>query len=167
MTEKYKHLSKKAHLLLSIADVKPLPRLTKCWILAERRSKDQRQNRLNIHIEGYFMEALRKAKRLLAQSPQTAFERDYRRSSTENAQAMHAFMSSTFYFYLECDPLFHYKVEFAFHHCPYEQQIRTLISKFQVDAEVSERIFKEGFATYFKQALAFQDSKFTYMLKAS
>jgi hypothetical protein len=167
MTERYKHLSKKAHLLLSIADVKPLPRFTKCWILAEKRSKDQHQNRLNIHIEGYFMEALRKAKRLLAQAPQTAFERDYRRSSTENAQTMHAFMSSSFYFYLECDPLFHYKVEFAFHNCPYEQQIRTLISKFQVDAEVTERIFKEGFTIYFKQVLAFQDSKFTYMLKAS
>jgi hypothetical protein len=148
--------------------IKPLPhkqRLHKSCLLAKYRLKDQLQKRINICIEENFMSVLNEVKFYHAQQPQIVFERDYRHDNRENAHAMHAFISNSFYFYLECDLVYHYKVEFAFHDCAYESKFRDLLSRFQLNKQIKEVALQPSFPIFYKAVLAIQDPKYTYLLK--
>jgi len=96
----------------------------------------------------------------MSQSTQPVFERDYRYGKTENALAMHAFMSSTFYVYLECDVHYNYNVEYAFRRCLFEAEIRTMLTGYPFNTRSKEIRLKPDFNTFFQRMLSFQDRQY-------
>ena len=101
--------------------------LPKTWIKAKHKNGEL-QNRANATIEHIYHSILNKAKKLSLTSSRPLFERDYRKDTLENHFAMHAFMSESFYFYLECDIIYSYQIQYSFHNCPFEQELRAMLT---------------------------------------
>lgn len=143
-----------------------LPRLNKLWRTAQTRANFQMQKMVNNNIELGYHRILRSAKQRLASHLQPVFERDQKQDDRDSATALHSFISNSFYFHLECDFQYDYRVTYAFCHCPYEQEIRELLSKYPFDARAKEVVLKPDFNTFYKAVLAYQHKRYQYVLKA-
>jgi hypothetical protein len=149
-----------------ISDIPPNQRMHKTWATAKRRGSNEVQERTNSTVEILYTSMLSKAKRLLGQAAYPVFERDYRQDRTESALAMHCFMSSNCYLRLECDALYNYRVEYAFHHCHFEQVIRAMLVGYPFDTHSAEVKLRPDFTTFYHRVLQVQDSKYiTYNSK--
>ena len=133
--------------------------MSKTWITAKRRSNHAAQQATNNTVEVFYKSILTNAKKMMSQSA-SVFERDYRYDKTENAFAMHAFMSSTFYFCLECDVHYNYNVEYAFCRCPYEAELRAMLTDYPFKLRSTEVTLTPDFNTFYQRVLSFQDNQF-------
>jgi hypothetical protein len=145
--------------------IPPIFRMRKQCQLAISRSGHVTQKRENKQIEDAYMRVLGQAKKILAEQPQQVFERNQRRDNTENAFTMHSFLSKGFFFELSCDISCNYQVEYAFNNCSNEQEIRLLLHAYPLNSHAKEVKLKPDFSTFYAAVLAFQDKKYTYLLK--
>jgi hypothetical protein len=118
----------------------------------------------NETIESQFLRTLAKVKKLLAREHPTAFERDYRNDNSQDAFAMHSFMTGTFYFHLECSFTYSYDVTYTFNHCEHEATIRELLKCYPLCTRAKETRLKPDFNTYFNTVLNVQDNKYIHPL---
>lgn len=155
--------SKKA----SVSSITPLnkqDRMVKRWKLAKKRTWDKKQQLNNITLETNYYAALKKIKQVLSNQQQTVFERDYKEDNLENALAMHAFLSPSFYFYLECDFAYYYQVEYAFNNCKQEAQIMAILKTYQLDQMGKQVRLQPDFSTFYRNVIAIQDKQYLYVL---
>jgi hypothetical protein len=167
MPENHVHHDKQRHFYLqlintppSIKQIPPNNRQTKRWHYAQRRDNMLGQKRDNIIVEGQFRSILAEVKKLSANEHTPVFERDYRKDNTESALAMHAYLSSSFYFFLECDILCEYRIAYAFHNCPYELAIRKLLEHYLLASRAKEQMLKPDFNTFYLNVLRVQDKQY-------
>lgn len=136
----------------------------KRWKVAEGRSVAL--DRVNGAVSGFYRDILSKVKQLLAQQPQTVFERDLRHDNTDDAFTMHAFISNSIYICLECAYNYEYNIEYAFNNCPFEAHVREWLSVYPVADRSREIALQPDFSIFFKGVQAYQPKKFTYLLQA-
>jgi hypothetical protein len=136
----------------------------KRWQIAQARCKYGRQQKDNANLEISYFNVLARVKRLMKGSRTLAFERDYKCDNTESNLAMHAFICDSFYLYLECEFDFCYSLEFAFHNCQCEVELRELLNPLKDHQRIKEVILKPDFLTYYKNVLAYQPEHFRYFL---
>ncbi len=140
---------------------KPWPlRSKKLWKVAQRRTNQVEQQRTNVTVEVKFGQILSKAKQLSANNTQPIFERDYRNDSTDSATFMHAYITSNFYFLLECDHFYNYRIEYGFYNCPFESVIRLIMVGYPFDERAQEVTPRPDFSTHYRNVLAYQDKKY-------
>ena len=144
-------------------------RLFKRWKTAQRRTPGQVNADQNFMVELHYHKILVKVKNLFATSPflssQLVFEKDYKEDNTENSFTMHSFISSSFFWYLECDFAYCYMVEYDFHNCPFEQEIRELIeSSFWGSTRVNQKPQKPNCEEFYKRVLKVQDKEYFNLL---
>jgi len=129
-------------------------------MVAKFRDNNISQKERNLKVEVSYTSTLKKAKALFAQCVHPIFERDYRKDNSESALAMHAYLTNSFYFYLECDYHCSYQVEFAFHNCPYKKEIRSLLHGFPCGIHAKEVQLEPDFAMFYLNVLKAQDKKY-------
>ena len=135
-------------------------RINKLWKIAQRRANHIEQQRMNLTVEGNYRQILAKAKQLSGDNTLPIFERDYRHDNTDNASFMHAFMTNSFYFLLECDHLYNYRIQYVFHKCPFEPVIRGMMVGYSFDERADEVSLKPSFSEHYRNVLAYQDKKY-------
>ncbi len=144
----------------------PARLLPKRWIAGRKLYKSSTMQKHNEAIQRRYHIILNQVKKLLAPYRPTVFEKDYRFDNTENSFALHAFLSETFYFYIECDFTYFYRVEYAFNNCKHEAEIRKLLDNYTFKERAKEISVLPDFNTFYDNVLAFQHERFVYVLKA-
>ena len=159
--------SKQEELYLQLINTKssivPIPmqlRMRKRCSFAASRDNHVSEKERNRKLEVAYMSILTKVKTLFALCVHPIFERDYRRYNSESAMAMHAYLTNSFYFYLECDFLYNTQCEFALHNCPFEKQIRALLSEFPYGIHAKEVPLKPDFTMFYLNVLKAQDKRY-------
>jgi hypothetical protein len=146
--------------------IQPIPvhlRIPKRWVLARRRNGVQQQLR-NETIESQYHSTLAKAKHLLKSQGGVYFDRDYKNDNTENAFLLHAFISDSFYFTLECSMFFVYQVEYAFCSCQHEEDLRKLLSSYTLSQHSKEVDLQPTFKTFYQTVITVQDKRYLHSL---
>jgi len=146
--------------------IQPIPvhlRIPKRWVLAKRRNGVQQQLH-NETIENQYHRILAKAKQLLKSQGGMYFERDYKHDNTENAFLLHAFISDSFYFTLECSMSFVYQCEYAFNNCLHEVAIRKQLSTYTLSQHAKEVDLQPTFKTFYQTVITVQDKRYLYSL---
>jgi len=167
MNETHSPTSKDYQLYCDLANSKstilPIPkhlRMKKRWGYAQTRSLHEPQKALNRTVEGKYHNLLTKVKQLLAGQPFPIFERDYRYDDSEDALALHAFISYSFYWYLECSYCYDYRISYAFNNCLFEAEVRALLRFHPFDLRATEVQLKPDFINFYKNVLKVQDRKY-------
>jgi hypothetical protein len=136
----------------------------KRWMIAQSRNENSRQHADSLALETGFAVALARAKRLLAGSNKLSFERDYKRDDRGGVLPIYAFLTDSIYLYLECSLDHNYVIQFAFHNCSIEPQLKELLLPLRNIGNVQEVKLKPDFPTFYKNVLAFQPKCFQYLL---
>lgn len=142
----------------------PLPkqRGTKRWIVAERRSKFDQQTNDNHSTEVAYHRIINIAKTLYMQCGEVYFERDYKYDREFGLFGMHSFITSHFYWRLDCAFTYNYEVSYAFNNCSYETEIRKLMQTYPLDRVVIEKQLAPDFAAFHQSVLATQEPMFIH-----
>jgi hypothetical protein len=146
--------------------IQPIPmhqRIPKRWVLAKRRNGVQQQLH-NEAIDSQYHCTLAKAKHLLKSQGGVYLERDYKNDNTENAFLLHAFISDSFYFTLECRMTFVYQVEYAFSNCRHEKVLREHLSTYTLSQHSKEVDLQPTFKTFYQTVITAQDKRYLHSL---
>lgn len=143
-------------------------RINKRWKIALVKRKGMNKD-INMLVEAYYKDVLEFVKSLFSTLPdsysRTVFERDYREDNSENSFTMHSFIAPSFFWYLECDYAYHYKVEYDFHSCAFEEQIRGKLSGMYTLLERTEqRNLQPNCEEFLKRVFKVQDEKYRLVL---
>ncbi|MET3980406.1 hypothetical protein ABIB62_003007 [Mucilaginibacter sp. UYP25] len=137
----------------------------KRYQIAQARNPNSRQHNDNLSLEISYFNVLARAKRLWKDSKQLAVERDFRMDkSIAYNQVMYAFITDSFYLFLECEFDYCYSLNFAFNDCPHEVALREMLQPLTSSFRVKEVSLKPDYATFYSNALAYQLEHFRYFL---
>lgn len=148
----------------------PIPKSeqrTKRWIIAQSRKNFNDQRMQNSATEIAYLKILNEVKANYLQPNEIYFERDYRHDKSENCFAMHSFIAPTFYWYLECDFLYNYRVEYAFCNCTFEPELLTVLTAYPLDRSASLVNLQPDFTIFYKSVIHIQDHSFLHSLKGN
>lgn len=110
------------------------------------------------------MKMLKEVKHLYATLNERVFEKDYRELSKPDPFMMHCFMTSSFYFHLECDFNYRYAVHYDIYRSPFETQIMAMLDKYKGALEAVHKKREPDLPTSFKAVEAFSGSDNFYIL---
>jgi len=148
----------------------PIPKKeqrTKRWIIAQSRKNFKDQRMQNAAIEAAYNNVLELVKANYLPTNKVYFERDYRRDKSENCFAMHSFITGSFYWYLECDLLYNYRVEYAFFNCPFEAEIIAMLKPYPLDRSASLVTLLPDYHTFVLNVFHQQDEQYLHSLKGN
>lgn len=146
----------------------PIPKSqqrAKRWVIAQSRKNFKDQRMQNSATEAAYLRVLDFVKAHHLPSNGVFFERDYRRDKSENCFAMHSFITGSFYWYLECDFTYNYRVEYDFRNCPFEAEIIAMLKPYPLDRTASKINLQPDFATFVLNVLHRQDEAYLHSLK--
>jgi len=136
----------------------------KRWAYAKTKL-GQRESLQNSNIEAVYHQVINAVKTLYMRRGGDYFERDYKTDKSHGILCMHSFITSNFYWILDCELGFQYKVTFAFDKCPFEAEVRKLLRAYPLSESATEVILQPDLATFYKNVLAYQDRRFHLVLK--
>jgi len=136
---------------------------TKRWIIAQARP-ERHQVTQNENLEAAYHRVMEAVKTLYLKPNEIYYERDLKTDKSEGSLGMHSFITPTFYFTLFCEFTYAYAVEYAFHNCPFEAEIRKMLLAYPLDRQAKYRELQPDFKTYYQTALRIQDSAFLHSL---
>jgi hypothetical protein len=138
-------------------------KLNKRWVIAQKRNIHSKQHHDNIAVEAHYHVVLANAKRLFIGNTRPFFERNLK-GDNQYAEAMHAYMTSSFYLCLECEHMHNYQVHFTFYKCPFEKELRDALKPLIFEKRAKEVRQGPNYPTFYKTVLAFQDKKHIHSL---
>jgi hypothetical protein len=141
-------------------------RETPRWIVAASRTDQKLQRLQNEAVEDHYHQVIAKVKELIMQHGSDTIYVQNHKNNLDSYTGMHSFVTSTFYWRLDCELAYNYKVYFAFHNCPYEEIIRQMMRGYPLDRTTQEYNFKQGYGTFYKRVLEVQDPIHLTALKA-
>jgi hypothetical protein len=145
----------------------PVRRETQRWRVAKGRKDNKLQTAQNGSVEFDYHAVIDKVKSLIPQfGGDTIFERDYKTDPTSYT-GMHSFVTSTFFWRLDCELIYNYEIYFVFHNCPYESIIRQLFNAYPLDRTTHEQTFTQGYEAFYRGVLAIQDPIYITSLKVT
>jgi hypothetical protein len=83
-----------------------------------------------------------------------------RAQEPNNPISIYCFMTPHFYFYLECDVMLRYRVEYQLFNCPYEKEITKAMKQTILRSYSTEIMKMPNYQTFFKEVLRVQPDKF-------
>jgi hypothetical protein len=136
-------------------------RESKYWIRAKRRYNNKHMQITNECTEWEYHRLIKEVKKLFVTRNEYVFERDYK-SNRESLFTMHEFQCESVFLQLWCCFSEFYFVDFDFHNCPFEQEIRQHFSKGMLYTQNRHFPLDPGF---FSRTQENQDKSFFYNLK--
>ncbi|WP_295791978.1 hypothetical protein [Mucilaginibacter sp.] len=136
----------------------------KRWKWAQTRGSNPAQVRQNDCCEHSYHEVLNLVKTHHLKPGDVFYEKDSKHDTSEFL-AMHGFMTSTFFWRLDCAAYYDYEIEFAFNNCPFEAEIRRCLRAFPLDRQAKEIQLKPDFKTFYNNVLKVQPSEFIFSFK--
>lgn len=138
----------------------------KRWLVARSRTENKLRTWKNDSVAFAYHAVIVKSKELIMRSGgDTVFERDLKEEPTEYT-GMHTFLTSSFYWRLDCELNYNYEVYYAFHDCPYEHIIRMFMKAYPLDRTTHEQVLQHGFEAFRKGVFSVQPSIHFTALKA-
>jgi hypothetical protein len=134
-------------------------RANKFWAIAQGKPDKQLKVR-NECTEHAYQRIITFIKQQHLKPEETFFERNYKRDKDDGLCGMHSFITSTFYWRLDCPPHYSYEVEFAFENCPYEADVRHMLRAYPLDRQATEKILQPNFKTFYETVLTVQDKQY-------
>lgn len=87
-----------------------------------------------------------------------------RAQEPNNPISIYCFMTQHFYFYLECDMMLRYRVEYQLFNCPFEQEILKAMKQTILRSHSTEIMKMPNYPAFFKEVLRVQPEKFKRVL---
>jgi hypothetical protein len=141
-------------------------RVSKTHIRAMLNSNDSQKD-CNSTISGMYHVIVNKVKELYSTLP-NAEDRIIillnNRLDPTDCQGLFTLITPTFFFYLECDILNNYRVEYLFHDCPVEAEIQQLINQFCMRSYSTEVVKQPDYPMFFRTCLSVQPPRFIHQL---
>jgi len=81
-----------------------------------------------------------------------------------DSHGLFTILTPHFFFYLECDIVNQYRIEYLFHNCPVETEIQQLIIEFSMKSYSTEKMNVPHYPTYFNNVLSCQPDRFIHRL---
>ena len=132
-------------------------RQTPRWIATKSRTDKQADKDRNFCVEAAYHRVIATVKELILQyDSDTIYEQDHKHNP-ESYTGMHSFVTSTFYWRLDCELNYNYEVYFAFHNCPYEAPIRKLMEAYPLDRTTHQFKPQIGYVAFYSKVLEVQD----------
>lgn len=125
------------------------------------------QRSLNPAIANMYHVIVRKVKELYRQLPNKENKVMIEFNNADDPTDSHGLftvMTSTFFFYLECDIKNNYRIEYLFYNCPLETEIQHLINKYSMASYSTEVVNQPDYPTFFRNCLQVQPSRFIFQL---
>lgn len=135
---------------------------TKRWIAAQTKGPFKQQLMHNNNVEAAYHRVIAIAKTAISGLSITYYEKDMKKDKSEGLYGMHSFITSNFYWWLECDLCCHYQIRYAFNNCPYEVEIRKLMRAYPLDRVTTPKQFQFDFTTFYENVLRIQDNQFIH-----
>ncbi|MGY3215301.1 hypothetical protein [Mucilaginibacter sp. HD30] len=137
------------------------------WLVTKSRTDQKYQKMQNESVEAVYHRIITLAKQLiLLHGGDTIYEQDHK-SNPDSYTGMHSFVTSTFYWRLDCELNYNYEVYYAFHNCPYEQQVRELMHPFPLYCTTHEFKPKQGYEAFYTTVLEVQNAIHITTLKVT
>jgi len=125
------------------------------------------QKSINPAIAGMFHTIVKKAKELYSKLPNKE-DRVIILLNNEldptDSHGLYTLITPSFFFYLECDILSNYRIEYQFDQCPVEAEIQQLINQFAMKSFSTEVVKQADYATFFRTCLQVQPDRFIHQL---
>ena len=132
-------------------------RETPRWLVTKFRTDKKTDQERNSCVEAAYHRAIVAAKELiLLHGGDTIYEQDHKHDANSYT-GMHSFVTSTFYWRLDCELNYNYEVYFAFHNCPYEAPIRKLMEAYPLDRTTHQFKPQIGYVAFYSKVLEVQD----------
>lgn len=138
-----------------------VPPRNKRWIFALRRA-DTSTIQMNEYTELVYHRIIRLIKKWHLNDGEVYCERDYKLDKKDGLFSMHAFMTATFYWRLDCSLLNAYQIEYAFDDCLFENIMRETLCKYPLNQHVVEVVLRPDFKTFYKTTLTIQSQDFLH-----
>jgi hypothetical protein len=138
-------------------------RISKRW---KRITKSSHPNNLKQLVDtriGQYECVLRKVKELYAGSGEICYERDFK-DDNENPFTIYSFLTSTFWWDIECDFVYQINIVYQFDNCPHEDAIRAMFREFHLTPYITEVAKQPSLAAFHKAVLAYQKPQFIHTL---
>ncbi len=137
------------------------------WRVAQLRTDHKLQKMQNECVEAAYHRVLQTVQQLIiTHGGDTVYEQNHK-FNPESYTGMHSFTSSMFYWRLDCELNYNYEVYYAFHNCPYENEVRQLMKPYPLDRTTHEHHFPQGYDTFYKTVLVVQDPIYITAIKAT
>lgn len=81
-----------------------------------------------------------------------------------DSHGLFTLMTPTLFFYLECDIMNNYRIEYLFYQCPFETEIEQLIKQYSVRSYSTEIVKQPDYPTFFRNCLQVQPDRFVHVL---
>jgi hypothetical protein len=132
-------------------------RETPRWLVTKSRTDRKYEQMQNESVEADYHRVIQAVKSfILSHGGDTIYEQNHK-SDPSSYTGMHSFVTSTFYWRLDCELNYNYEVYYAFHNCPYEAPIRKLMEAYPLDRTTHEYKFPQGYEAFYGRVLEVQD----------
>lgn len=125
------------------------------------------QKAINPAIAGMFHTIVKKAKELYSTLPnkedRVIIELNNEQDPTDS-HGLYTLITPSFFFYLECDILSNYRIEYQFDQCPVEAEIQQLINQFAMKSFSTEVVKQTDYPKFFRRCLSVQPDRFIHQL---
>jgi hypothetical protein len=137
----------------------------KRWTIPYLKTQYNHLRPHNEAIEAAFMELIKSVKSLYSTRNELVFECSDKRNRALNSTTMHTFIASSLYLELECDFFeLKCKVLYDFERCPFEREIRKLLTVYPLDTVTRHEPRKKGVSASFEAVKAFRGMTHFYNL---
>lgn len=144
----------------------PYKRVRKNYIKAEKFASPSLK-RTNEAIEGSYHTLIDHVKKLYATLPNESdriIVEMNRAEEPSNPISLYCFMTKHFYFYLECDIVFRYRIEYQMHNCPFEKEILKGLQETIMRSHSTEVVKMPNYSDFFEEVLEVQPDRFKRIL---
>jgi hypothetical protein len=144
----------------------PYKRVGKNYIKAEKFASPS-QKRTNEAVEGSYHALIDHVKKLYAALPNESDRVIVEMNRSEeplNPISIYCFLTRHFYFYLECDITFHYRIEYQMQDCPFEKEILQGLQETIMRSHSTEVMKMSNYSEFFNEVLRVQPNKFKRVL---
>jgi hypothetical protein len=141
-------------------------RSRKNYVTAKKKATKSLTNRNNT-VEGMYHAVLKSVKELYKTLPnkedRVIMEMNMKLHPLDGEQ-MYAFMTPHFLFFLECDVICHFRIEYYLADCKLEAEIRAIMKKFLIGSFSNEPKMIHNYPEFFKEMLRCQPERFITVL---
>jgi hypothetical protein len=137
--------------------------ISKRWKKVSKLSHPNNHKELIETRISQYESVLRDVKELFANSGEICYERNFK-DDNENPFTIYSFLTSTFWWEIECDFCYQINIVYQFQNCPYEAEIRALFKTYHLTPYITEVAKQPSLAAFYKAVLACQKPQFIHTL---
>jgi hypothetical protein len=140
---------------------------TRIWPISKRWkriSNASHPNNLKALVDTRIIQyelVLNKVKELYTYTGEVYYQRDFK-DDNENPFTIYSFLTSGFWWNIECDLIYQINVEYEFYSCPFEDEIKELFRQFNLTEYITEVKKEPSLAAFHKAVIAYQQSQYIH-----